>query len=578
MVNVGGFLGPIVAGVVRGISWSYVFIACSGWAAVNLVIALLFYKDPTTEAGSKQARTFRKVLDDTVEVLGNLRFFLSVFVALIALMIANQGYAWFEWWPHCVIFVPGWILLNAVWDRLLPAGSGRPGPAGGRRRNPLLKRMHCSNWRFALYLLLMSGFWTSYGQLFLSLPEYLRDFADTRPLVDAGRTVFGWLGKPQWLDGLAAIEESELLAHFDTLARRTRGVAPLAESDNRAAAADEPLTSAERLARLADDPGLTAKDIAELTRLVRVINSPDAERPLDELDLVEGARTVVGYKVRMRPTTLGALLAAVPDTPQTVRDEELDEAVRALNRRLELQGALPFTQEELPALESALRELMETRGPIVPSNALAALAGELSTPQRKLAPADLAVATNSLAYRRLIWEQADAGRQVNPEHIVNIVALSIVLLQVLVSFSMARFHRFTVMIVGMLVCAIGMTLWGAADGTMIGAIGGLIAVIVVGIVIFGIGEMMASPTSQEYVGRIAPKDKVALYMGYYFVSMALGNLFGGILSGQMYGKLARDLQRPDLMWFGFAALFVLTALTFLLYNRFAIPRGSPADP
>ena len=38
MVNVGGFLGPIVAGVVRGISWSYLFIACSGWAAVNLVI------------------------------------------------------------------------------------------------------------------------------------------------------------------------------------------------------------------------------------------------------------------------------------------------------------------------------------------------------------------------------------------------------------------------------------------------------------------------------------------------------------------------------------------------------------
>ena len=33
----------------------------------------------------------------TVEVLGNLRFFITVFVALIALMIANQGYAWFQW-------------------------------------------------------------------------------------------------------------------------------------------------------------------------------------------------------------------------------------------------------------------------------------------------------------------------------------------------------------------------------------------------------------------------------------------------------------------------------------------------
>ena len=49
-----------------------------------------------------------------------------------------------------------------------------------------------------------------------------------------------------------------------------------------------------------------------------------------------------------------------------------------------------------------------------------------------------------------------------------------------------------------------------------------------------IGEMMASPTSQEYVGRIAPADKKALYMGYYFVAVALGNLFGGILSGELY--------------------------------------------
>ena len=37
MVNVGGFLGPIVAGVVRGWSWDYVFIACSTWAFINLL-------------------------------------------------------------------------------------------------------------------------------------------------------------------------------------------------------------------------------------------------------------------------------------------------------------------------------------------------------------------------------------------------------------------------------------------------------------------------------------------------------------------------------------------------------------
>jgi len=578
MVNVGGFLGPIVAGVVRGISWSYVFIACSGWAAVNLVIVLLFYKDPTTEAGSAGARTFRKVLDDTVEVLGNLRFFITVFVALIALMIANQGFAWFQWWPHCVIFVPAWIVLNFVWDLALPKGSGRPNPTGDRRRNALAKRMHCSNWRFALYLLIVSGFWTSYGQLFLSMPEYIRDFADTRPMVTAGRTVFGWLGKPEWIDSLAAVEESELLAHFDEMIRRARGIdLPLVPGQS-TTEMDETLRE-QRLARLSDDSGVTTEEVEELARLLEEINTPQATRPLDEHDLVEGARRILGYKVRIQPTELGELLAAVPRAPQPVTDAQLDVAIQALNRHLELNGRSPFEAAEMPAVQAALRELMATHGPIPPREALANTSARLYRidVRRPIYPKDVAVAANSLAYRDLVWQHVDAGRQVNPEHIINIVALSIVLLQVLVSYSMARFHRFTAMIVGMLVCATGMFLWGVAGGTMVGPVGGLFAVMVVGIVIFGIGEMMASPTSQEYVGRIAPKDKVAVYMGYYFVSMALGNLFGGILSGQMYGKLARDLQRPDLMWFGFASLMVLTALIFLLYNRFAIPRDAPAN-
>ena len=46
-------------------------------------------------------------------------------------------------------------------------------------------------------------------------------------------------------------------------------------------------------------------------------------------------------------------------------------------------------------------------------------------------------------------------RQVNPEFIVNIDAGAIVMFQVLISFLMAKFHRFTTMIIGMLVAAVG---------------------------------------------------------------------------------------------------------------------------
>ena len=58
------------------------------------------------------------------------------------------------------------------------------------------------------------------------------------------------------------------------------------------------------------------------------------------------------------------------------------------------------------------------------------------------------------------------------------------------------------------------------------------------LVVLAFGEMTSSPRIQEYIGRIAPKDKVALYMGYSFLPLAGGNLLGGLLSGNLYGSLS----------------------------------------
>ncbi len=509
MVNIGGFVGPIVAGIVRGWDWKYVFIGSSVWAAVNLILVLVLYKEPTTEAASGRGRSFRKVMDDTVEVLGNLRFVLAVFVILIALMIANQGLSWLSW-GRCAVVIVVWLALNFGFDAVL---RGRK-PSPEKRSSPLAQRMRCSNWRFALYLLIMSGFWTSFNQIFITMPEYIRDYSDTGSLIRIGRTVVGGLGFSE--------EATE------------RFVAILASVD------EEPLV----------------RDLDGLARAEK-----EGTRP-SRTELEETAKEILGYKVRVTADRLGALVDRIAAANGVADVQDLESRIG----HLVTAGGLPAEATTL------IRDMIASHGPVVP-------AAEMEAGFRRVSNLDANVSREQFeqtvflaAYLPFAQPIIEAGRQVNPEYIINIDAGAIILLQVLVSFLMARFHRFTTMIVGMMVAAVGIGLSAVAGGSMIGPIGGSIWIVVAGIVIFGIGEMMASPTSQEYVGRIAPREKVALYMGYYFVSMALGNLFGGILSGQAYGHFARDMERPDIMWALFGALMAATGVIFLLYDRYALPR------
>ena len=171
-----------------------------------------------------------------------------------------------------------------------------------------------------------------------------------------------------------------------------------------------------------------------------------------------------------------------------------------------------------------------------------------------------------------ITDYVAAGGQFNPEWISNLDPLFIVIFQIAVSLTVAKMGRFPGMITGIVIAGIGIALPALSGGGTVGVLHASGWLVVLAVLIFAIGEMMASPTSQEYIGSIAPKDKVALYMGYYFVAVALGNLFGNVLGGIVYGKLARDLGRPDLMWLVFGGMAFVTAVALALYNRYAVPK------
>lgn len=359
MVNIGGFVGPIVAGIVRAMDWNYVFIASSAWIAVNFLFVTFFYKEPTDESQSKNPRNLKKVMSDMVDVLGNGRFFLFIFVMLTILVLGSKFTSdGTVTWTQIVTISLVWLSINLVYDFFIRKKENSNG-------NWLLEPMKLGNWKFGLFLLLMSGFWTSFNQIYYTLPLHIRDFVDT----------------------------ADLMLFF--------------------------------------------------TGILNSIGLSGAAKSFSESMVVNG--------------------------------------------------------------------------------------------------------------------------QVNPEYIINVNAGAIIFFQVFISYIVTRLKPFTTIFWGVIITVVSFTImiWGTTGW-----------IVVAGILVFSFGEMMASPKSKEYTGKIAPRDKVALYMGYFYWCVALGNLFGGILSGQFYAAFARDMNRPDLMWLAFALIALGTAVLIFLYDKFIIKRKS----
>jgi len=120
MVNIGGFIGPIVAGIVRGWAWKWVFVASAFWIAVNFIFVTFFYKEPTSESTSANPRSLKKVMTDMVEVLGNGRFFLFIFVLLSVLVLGSKYTAnGYITWTEILIISIVWFIINFIYDIVL---------------------------------------------------------------------------------------------------------------------------------------------------------------------------------------------------------------------------------------------------------------------------------------------------------------------------------------------------------------------------------------------------------------------------------------------------------------------------
>lgn len=102
-VNIGGFLGPLVAGLMRKMSWSNVFYACAGIICLNFIL-LLCYREPGKE---ERLERNQKVKDGKAQHPNLIRD------SLIELRKPHI-------WVYLIVFSGFWFMLNAFFD-VLPA-------------------------------------------------------------------------------------------------------------------------------------------------------------------------------------------------------------------------------------------------------------------------------------------------------------------------------------------------------------------------------------------------------------------------------------------------------------------------
>ncbi|MFA6434906.1 MAG: MFS transporter [Elusimicrobiales bacterium] len=145
-----------------------------------------------------------------------------------------------------------------------------------------------------------------------------------------------------------------------------------------------------------------------------------------------------------------------------------------------------------------------------------------------------------------------------------------------------RFSTFKLIVVGMSVSAVSLLFMAVPARWMIGLPGvhnlsqAYLFVIVAQIVVFAFGELIFSPRFTEYISVVAPKEKVASYMGLsalpMFIAKPINGFISGILvSGYCYDGIRAKIDSgniayghsPEFMWMLYLIAAVLSPVAVL---------------
>ncbi len=151
--------------------------------------------------------------------------------------------------------------------------------------------------------------------------------------------------------------------------------------------------------------------------------------------------------------------------------------------------------------------------------------------------------------------------------LASVEALTVISLQVLVSYLTRKVSAFSMMTSGILIASLSWILMALHPS---------IPMAVASLIVLAIGEITQAPRYYEYVSRLAPEGQQGLFMGYSFLPIAIGYFIAGPLGGWLVHYFGEVRHTPEQMWYVVSAVGILTTLLMLVYNRLVKPSQDSA--
>lgn len=162
----------------------------------------------------------------------------------------------------------------------------------------------------------------------------------------------------------------------------------------------------------------------------------------------------------------------------------------------------------------------------------------------------------------------DVNPSANADLLLSVDPATVVALTFVVNLLTKPFAPFLTIVAGVLISALSWLILGIG--------GGATGLVVATLIVLALGELTLSPKYYDYVSRLAPSGQEALFMGFSFMPVAVGDLVGSPLGGWLSQHYSTDLHQPNHMWFVVTGVGLLTVVLLLVYDRIVRSLGAHA--